>query len=316
MKISSNIMAMAVAAGMCLSLTGCQLYKKFEMPTDSSALAADYAYAKAQPQDSTLLGNLPWTQVFTDPILADLITQALQNNVDYKNAKLNIDIAQANLKGARMAYFPSVALAPSGGTSATSIEGAKNWQWTYNIPLSVSWEVDIFGKLLNSKRSAQAAVVQVEDVAQATRSQIIGAVANCYYAISTLQAQLELQRATAKSWEESVQVMKAMKEAGSTTEAAVVQSEAQLCSILASIKDLETSITTTNTSLSLLVGTMPQDFSIPSGLSLELPGQYQGGIPMSALASRPDVRAQEQALAIAYYATNSARAAFYPSLTI
>lgn len=296
--------------------TGCGIYNKFSMPTDS-ALSAEYVEARSAEPDSTALGNLPWQQVFTDPVLADIIEQALANNVDLKNAKLNIDVAHANLLGARLSYLPSVVLAPNGTGATTSLPGSK-MTWTYQIPLSVSWEIDIFGKLLNNKRSAQAAYEQTQDYEQAVRSQIIGGVANCYYAISAIEGQLALQRQTAVNWAQSVEIMKAMKEAGNTgvTEAAVVQSAAQYQSILASIADLETSLHEANNTLSLLVGVMPQTWEIPAAQSVSLPERFNAGVPMSALANRPDVRAQEKSLAIAFYATNSARAAFYPSLTI
>ncbi len=312
-KLASGILAVAFAA----AASGCHIYQKFEMP-DSSAITREYVEAKSAEVDSTSLGELPWQQVFTDPVLTDLINQALANNVDLKNAKLNIDVAHANMLGARLSYLPSVALAPQGGNSATNLPGGgwSNKNWTYNIPLSVSWEIDVFGKTLNSKRSAETAYEMQKDYEQAVRSQIIGGVANCYYAISTLAAQLELQKQTAKIWEQSVETMKAMKEAGGTTEAAVVQSSAQYYSILASISDLETSLEEANTTLSLLMGQMPQSWPIQPGLSVELPAEFNSGVPMVALANRPDVRAQERQLAIAYYATNSARAAFYPSLSI
>lgn len=312
-KIASGVLAVAFAA----TATGCHIYKKFDMP-DDTALTREYVEAKAAEVDSTSLGSLPWQQVFTDPALQDLINQALENNTDLKNAKLNIDVAHANMLGARLSYLPSVALAPQGANAATSLPGGdwSNKNWTYSIPLSVSWEIDVFGKILNSKRSAEAAYQMSKDYEQAVRSQIIGGVANCYYAVSTLTEQLNLQRATAESWAESVETMKAVKEAGNTTEAAVVQSTAQYYSILASIRDLETSLEEANTTLSLLVGTMPQSWSIKPGQSLELPADFNAGVPMVALANRPDVRAQERQLAIAYYTTNSARAAFYPSLSI
>lgn len=312
-KLASGILAVAFA----VAASGCHIYQKFEMP-DSTALTREYVEAKEVEVDSTALGALPWQQVFTDPVLTDLINQALANNTDLKNAKLNIDVAHANMLGARLSYLPSVALAPQGSNAATSLPGG-GWSdknWTYSIPLSVSWEIDVFGKILNSKRSAEQAYQMSRDYEQAVRSQIIGGVANLYYAISTLNAQLELQRETAKSWAESVEAMKAIKEAGGTTEAAVVQSTAQYYSILASIRDLETSIEQSNTSLSLLLGVMPQSWSIQPGLAIELPADFNAGVPMVALANRPDVRAQERQLAIAYYTTNSARAAFYPSLSI
>lgn len=315
MKFSNKIAAMLLVVAFSVTATGCHIYKKFDMP-DSTPLTAEYAEARAQEVDSTALGNLPWQQVFTEPELVDIINQALENNIDLANAKLNIEVAHANMLGARLSYLPSVMLAPNGGISRTSIKGTTWSDWTYQIPLSVSWEIDIFGKTLNSKRSAEATYEQAQDYEQAVRSQIIGAVANCYYAISTLEGQLELQRRTAKNWEQSVQMMQDVWDAGNTTAAAVVQSSAQYESILASITDLETSLLDMNNTLSLLVGVMPRTWAIPAGQSVELPSDYNTGVPMAALANRPDVRAQERSLAVAYYATNSARAAFYPSLSI
>lgn len=315
MKFSSKTAAVALVAAISASTTSCHIYKKFDMP-DSTALTAEYVEATEAEVDSTALGNLPWQQVFTDPVLTDIINQALDNNVDLKNAKLNIDVAHANMLGARLSYLPSVALAPNASIGRTSIKGTSWSDWSYQIPLSVSWEIDIFGKTLNAKRSAEAMHQQSKDYEQAVRSQIIGGVANCYYAISAIEAQLELQRQTALNWEKSVQLMKDVWEAGNTTAAAVVQSQAQYESILASIADLETSLHEMNTTLSLLVGVMPRTWAIPAAQDVALPAEFNAGVPMVALANRPDVRAQERSLAVAYYATNSARAAFYPSLSI
>lgn len=315
MKKFNKFAAYILVATFSVAATGCHIYQKFDLP-DDSAINREFIEASQAPVDSTALGNLPWQQVFTDPVLADIINQALTNNVDLRNAKLNIDVAHANMQGARLSYLPSVALAPNGGNSKVFIDGAKWSGWTYQIPLSVSWEIDVFGKILNNKRSAEAAYQQSKDYEQAVRSQIIGGVANCYYAISILNGQLELQRATAENWQKTVQMMRDIKEAGGTTEAAVVQSAAQYESILASIADLETSLAEANSTLSLLVGVMPQTWEIPAARYVTLPGEFNAGVPMQALANRPDVRATERSLAIAYYATNSARAAFYPSLSI
>lgn len=308
-----NNIAIAVTAALSISMLGsCGLYKKFEMPQDS-ALAVDYTKARSMQEDSTTFGNLRWQDVFTDPMLADLISQALANNTNLRNAQLNVKMAQAQLKGAKLAYFPSVALAPNG--AGASYSGGK-FNWTYQLPMSVSWEVDIFGKLLNSKRGAQAALYQSEAYGQAVRSQIIAGVAQCYYAISSIESQLELSRKTAENWRQSVEVMKNLKLAGRVNESAVVQSTAQYYSILASITDLEVSLDQAYNTMSLMMNVMPQRWSIPAGLSLEAPQMLRSAIPMCELAARPDVRAAEWSLAQAYYATSSARAAFYPTLAI
>lgn len=308
-----NKIAIALVAALTItSLAGCGIYQKFEMPS-SSALAVDYTKARDMEQDTAAFGNLAWQQVFTDPMLADLISQALENNTNLRNAQLNVAMAQAQLKGARLAYFPSVALAPNGAGSSYS---GNAFNWSYQLPLSVSWEVDIFGKLLNSKRGAQAALYQSEAYAQAVRSGIIAGVAQSFYAISSIESQLKLSRSTAELWKESVEVMKNLKLAGRVNEAAVVQATAQYYSILASITDLEVSLEQANNTMSLLMNVMPQKWSIPAGKSLEAPEMLREEIPMVELAARPDVRAAEWSLAAAYYATASARAAFYPSLGI
>ena len=307
-----KIIYMAVAASLSLSLGSCHIYKKYETP-DSTALTAEYKQARQAEPDSTAFGNLLWEDVFTDPVLVDLINRALAENTSLRNAQLNVDIADAQLRGARLAYLPSLALTPNG--AGASYAGS-DLSWTYTIPATVSWEIDVFAKLLNSKRGAQVAVYKSEAYAQAVRSRIIAGVANCYYAIASVERQLHLYRTTAQLWKESVQMMKDMKEAGRTTEAAVVQMTANYNNVLAGITDLEVSLDQLNNTMSLLMNTMPQTWAVSPDASLQVPEMLIQGVPMLYLAMRPDVAAAEQDLAVAYYATNSVRAAFYPGITI
>lgn len=311
--MTNKSLYIAVATLSISMLSSCSLYKKFEMPQDESALVAEYVKAQEAEVDTTTFGNLRWQEVFTDPMLVDLINQALANNVNMQNAKLNVDIAQAQLKGAKLSYYPSVALAPNGALASYA---GSDFIGTYQIPLAVSWEVDIFGKLLNNKRSAEATVAQTEAYNQAVRSQIIGGVANCYYAIATTKRQIELSRETATLWAESIEVMKNLKLDGRTNEAAIVQSTANYYNLLGSITDMEVALGELNNTMSLLLNVMPQKWSVSSNAYLTMPNIVRAGVPMVELAARPDVKAAELDVAKAYYATNMARAAFYPNLTI
>jgi NodT family efflux transporter outer membrane factor (OMF) lipoprotein len=301
--------AAALGAGM---LSSCHIYKKFDMPQDT-AMTREYVEAKEAPVDSTAYGNLSWQQVFTDPLLQDYINRALANNINLDNAKINVEVARANMLGARLSYLPAVAI---------NANGANAWYpgnevgWNYTIPMAISWEIDVFGKILNNKRSAETAVRMQQDYMQAVRSQIITGVASCFYSIANLNAQLQLSRETADLWKQNVEIMKDYKEAGRVTQAAVVQSQAQYWSILASITDLETALVQANNSMSLLLNEQPQTWAIPADARMENPQVLREGVPMRELAMRPDVRAAEESLAVAYYATNSARAAFYPGLSI
>lgn len=312
MKIN-KIAHAAIGIALVATFTSCNIYKKYETP-QTSALTKAYVEARDAETDSAAFGNLLWEEVFTDPVLAGLISTALENNTNLRNAQLNVEVAQANLRGARLSFLPSLALAPNG--AGASYAGS-DLTWTYSLPAQLSWEIDVFGKLLNGKRSAQAALCRSEAYAQAVRSQIICAVANTYYTIAAIESQLALSRSTSELWKETVETMRNLKEGGrGVTEAAVVQSAANYYSILASITDLETNLDKLNNTMSLLLNQMPQTWNIPADAVLAVPEVLRAGVPMSELAARPDVQAAEQELAAAYYATNSARAAFYPGLTI
>lgn len=309
MKTTKYILTAAVA----LSLSSCHIYKAYELPSENSYVKAFEESTQAAP-DSASLPYLSWDQIFTDPVLQDYIRTALDNNKDLDDAVKNIEIARAQLKGAKLSYLPSVVLNPNGG--AAKYGDSKMDTWTYTIPMAISWEVDVFGKILNRKRGAKVAVDQMEDYYQATRSQIICGVANTYYALMLLNQQLQLTERTSEIWKDQVESMRLMKNAGRVNEAAVVQSEANFWSIMSSIPDLKEAIHQMNNTMSILLHSYPQEYTTSGDMNFDLPATLTSGVPVSYLAVRPDVKAAERGLASAYYTTNSARAAFYPGLTI
>ncbi|MBR5552202.1 MAG: TolC family protein [Muribaculaceae bacterium] len=307
-----NISKIILSTMLVATMSSCHIYNKYELPKDN-AIIGEYQKSLEAPVDSAMLGNLAWNEVFTDTILQRYINQALEVNKDYKNAKLNIDIAHAQLKGAKLSYLPSLTFTPNGG--AASYAGSP-MSLTYSLPLAASWEIDVFGKLLNNKRKAQADLEQTEAYTQAVRSQIIGAVANTYYALVMLNQQLEITKNTASLWEEQVESMVLMKEAGRVNEAAVVQSRANYYYVLSTIPDIENTIHQTNNTLSLLLNTHCQKWDVAQTTEFKTPELLNDGIPVGYLSARPDVKAAEKSFASAFYATNIARTNFYPSLVI
>ncbi|MDE7510047.1 MAG: TolC family protein, partial [Muribaculaceae bacterium] len=279
--MKSNIIIKSLAmVAVASTLSGCHIYQKYSLPEDE-AIIKDYKRAAEMTPDSTTLPYLGWRDVFTDPILQSLIQTALDNNKDLANARLNVDIARAQLKGAKLSYFPSLALSPNGGTASY---GGSHMNWSYTIPLALNWEIDAFGKILNRKRGAEVTVEQTEAYRQAAQSQIVCGVASTYYALVLLNQQLDLTRRTSEIWADQVESMKAMKTVGMVTEAAVVQSEANYYSIMASIPDLEQQIKVTQNTLSLLMNTYPQEWEVTSDLNFEIPMPLSGaGLPLSYL---------------------------------
>lgn len=307
----NKIIKLILPVALTLLLGSCNIYKRYELPAGSERV--EQYRSAVENADSVGLPYMGWEQIFTDAELQRLIRLALENNKDLNNARLNVDIARAQLKGARLSYFPSAAITPN--VAASSYDGS-TMKPTYTIPLALNWEIDAFGKILNRKRGAKATLEQTQAYEQAVRSQIVCGVANTYYALMLLNQQMELTRRTSEIWKEQVETMKLMKEAAMTNEAAVVQSAANYYSIMSNIPDLEESIQTTRSTLILLLNTPDAEINVSDNLDFDIPSEFVNGIPMSYLAARPDVAAAERAMAKAYYATNSARAAFYPSLNI
>ena len=306
------LMAAAVTVALAMVTGSCSLWKKYETPTNVP-LIDTYAQALNAPVDSTSLGNLGWREVFTDPTLQGYIERALASNIDLQNAKIDVDIAQARLQGAKLYYLPSVVFSPNGAGVKV---GDSDMNWGWQLPLTVSWQADIFGQITNQKRAAESVVVQSEAYKQAVQSQIIAAVASTYYTLVSLHNQLDIYTQNSRLCEQTSQLMRDMKESARYTEVAVVQADANYYNVMAAIPDIKLGITQANNTMSLLLNEQRADWPVNARSQLTLPVSIENGVPMSYLAARPDVRAAEQSFAQAYYATNVARANFYPQLTL
>ena len=240
-------------------------------------VVTDGLYGTAETADSTTLGDISWQEMFTDPQLQALIDLALTNNSSFDN----------------------------GAASKT-----------YSIPVTASWQIDIFGGLTNAKRKAKALYLQSREYQQAVRTQLIASVANLYYTLLMLDSQYEVTKETAAKWEESVRTMREMKAAGMTNEAGVAQYEGSYYGIVASLNDIEYSIRETENSLCSVLGEVPHEIVRGRLDEQQLPDNLAVGVPVQMLSNRPDIRQAEYSLMQSFYATNAARSALYPSITL
>lgn len=298
-------------------LSSCHIYKAYDRPEDISAegLYRDTAIVNnTLASDTANFGNVPWREVFTDPQLQAYIEQALTNNADLRTAMLNVESAQAALMSARLSYLPQLSLTPQG--TLTNWNKGEITTKTYNIPVSASWQIDLFGQILNPKRVAQVSLKQAQYNEQAVQTQLIANVANIYYTLLMLDRQLEITENTAEVLKDYVETMQAMYDYGNINSAAIEQSRTSYAQVVASLSDLRQSISETENSFCLILNEPAH--AIERGVLEEqaLPSDFSVGIPLQLLSNRPDVQAAEMALAACYYNTNSARAAFYPQITL
>jgi multidrug efflux system outer membrane protein len=294
----------------------CGIYNKYERPAvnaqglvrDSASLTDTLAVS-----DTASFGNLPWREVFTDTQLQGYIEQALNNNVDMLNAALNVQMAEAQLKAAKLAFLPSFSFSPNGTLS--SWDGGKVVS-TYSLPIQASWSIDLFGHLLNAKRSSQMALLATKDYQVVVKTNLIAGVANTYYSLLMLDKQKQIldsmEVLTKKTWD----MMQLQKRLGQVNETAVSSAEANYYSVCANNIDMQRQIREAENSFSVLLGERPQ--SIPRGDLYEqsLPTSFSTGIGIQMLNNRADVHYAEMSLAECFYNTQQARSNFYPSITI
>ena len=309
----TNIIIIAFAA---LSLTGCKsLYGNYERPdVKTSGIVRDPVDDKAALAGSSDFGNLPWRSVFTDPQLQTLIEKALENNPDLLNAALNIDIAEQQLRASKLAFLPSVVFAPNGsishfGTHTSSTQA-------YTLPITASWDVDLFGKLRSQKKAAQMALIQSRDYKVAVQTNLICNVANLYYTLLMLDRQKQIvddmSGLTKNTWD----MMKLQMEFGRARSTSVQSAEAAYYSVQTQGADIKRQIRETENTLSLLLGEPAQSIARGSLENQSLPTKFSGGIGVQLLSNRADVHANEMALAQCFYNIQEARSRFYPALNI
>ncbi|MBR1768201.1 MAG: TolC family protein [Prevotella sp.] len=309
-----KLMIMMSAA---LLLTSCGLYNKYERPdVDTKGLVRDTVSLTdtLAVADTTSFGNLPWRSLFTDPQLQTLIQQGLDNNPDLLNAALNVHMVNEALKIAKLAFLPSVAISPQGTLS--SFDGAAATK-SYSLPVTASWNVDLFGNLLSVKRSTQMQLIATKDYQTVVKCNVISAIANLYYTLLMLDRQIEIvsdmELLTKDTWDK----MKFMHDNRVGYRSTAVQSaEAAYYQVQTQKIDLQRQVREMENSLSLLLGQPGQ--AIPRGRfeGQYLPSEFSTGVGIQMLANRADVHANEMALAQCFYDVETARSRFYPSITV
>lgn len=315
MKKISILMTMGLAA---VVFTGCKsLYGQYERPdVNTKGLVRDPVSMTdtLATTDTTSFGNLPWRSLFTDPLLQQHIQTALNNNVNMLNAALNVKMVEEQLKVAKLAFLPGVSFTPQGTLSSFDFGKATK---AYSLPISASWNVDLFGSLLNAKRNAQMQLLGTKDYQTVVQTNIVSNVANLYYTLLLLDRQLEILNDMSTLTKDTWEKMKVMQQTRIGYRSTAVQSaESGYLSVQAQMVDMQRQIREVENSLSLLMGQPAQTIARGKFDQQSLPEQYSTGVGIQLLQNRADVHAAEMQLAQCFYNVNAARSRFYPNITI
>ena len=296
-------------------MMACDTFKSLHGEYESQAtIPADiYGADVVLGADSASVALLSWREFFIDPLLQQLIDTALMRNTDVNSARIAIEQSEASFEAAKQAFFPSVYFSPS--ASISSFGGSKPSK-TYNLPLQVNWDIDAFGSIKDQKRKSEAVLMQAQVREQAVRANIVSAVAQQYSTLLLLDQQLEILSATDSLWNVSLVTQKILWENGKSYSTAVNQMESSYLSVKTSIVDTRRSIRQVENSLCRLLAIPPQHIKRSRLGRYSLPRRFDTGVPALLLQYRPDVRLADLAMAEAFYNTQAARAAFYPSLSL
>ena len=250
---------------------------------------------------------LPWKSFFTDPLLQELIDSALVRNLDLTLAGKRVKEAEAILNSSKLGYLPSLSVSPS----YTITSGG-----SYDIPLTLDWGVQGFGSITNRLRETKALVLQASDEENAVKSRLVAGVAEAYFNLQMLDRQYEIIESTEQVWNKLLETQKALMQNGRTYSTAVDQMEASLLNVKIQKSDILREIEDSEASICLMLGMVPGDIRRSPWGEYSIPESICTGLPAQLLENRPDVRSAGRNVEAAYYVTNQARSAMFPSLSL
>ena len=302
--------------------TACKVGKNYQRPqVDLPKQFNTIAYA-----DTSSIADVEWRKFFADTTLQGLIDRGIKYNYDLQIALKRIDIADQQVKQAKLLLTPELNLQVSGQYNRFSKNGisgvtsgvtGSNHYEDYNANLGLSWEIDTWGKIRRQKEVVLSQFLQTYEATKAVQTKLVSDIAQGYYNMLMLEKQLEIAKQNLSLADTTVQQTTLLKNAGETNLLAVEQAEAQRQTTALLIPQLEQNIAIQQNALQILTGQLPGAVVHSSHLDdMQLPAQLPVGLPAAILSRRPDVRSSEMALAAANADVGAKQGNLYPSLTI
>ena len=301
---------------LCLAFASCGIYNKYTSKSEISPEAFGVTEDVKAAQGDKSIAELSWREFFTDPLLQQLIDSVLARNTDFNSARIAVEQAQASLRAAKLGYLPSISFGPSAGVNSFLSEGSLKPTWTYNVPLQINWDLDLFAVNTNQKRKAKAVLAQAEARKQVVQANLISAVVQQYCMLQLLDRQLEILLSTDSLWNASLETQRALWENGKAYSTSVNQMESSYLNVKTQIVDVRRSIRNVENSICQLLAITPQHINRNRWNNYELPQRISTGLPAQLLENRPDIKMADHLLEEAFYNTQAARAAFYPNISL
>lgn len=321
MKRNHSILYILLSATVILA--SCKVGKNYQRPT----VAVPKQFNNTSFADTSSIADVPWRSFFTDTTLQNLIDRGIRYNYNLQIAVKRIDIANQQVKQAKVLLLPTLDLQVNGqydymsknslnGLSTSSFLGARHVE-DYNAALNLSWEIDIWGKIRRQKEEVLAQYLQTYEATRAVQTQLVADIAQGYFNLLMLDKQLSIAQMNLSLSDTTLKLTSLLKNAGETTQLGVQQAEAQRQATALLVPQLEQSIALQENALQLLTGQLPGPISRSAKLDeFAVPANLPTGLPAAIVSRRPDVRSSEMALVAANAQVGVAQGNMYPSLSI
>lgn len=295
-----------------------------ERPSTTSSLPTPESWSQGDAQTTASLDTAAlsgWWSQFQDPVLDQLIVDALANSPDIRTALSKIEQARAERKVERSSLFPSISAGVSGSGQKTRDHNAhtSTSSDSYSASLDASWEIDLFGKQRLSLAAATADLAQTQENYHAAQVSLAAEVATAYINLRSAESRLAIVRRTLETREETTQLTQWREQAGVGSALDSRQAVASLEQARASIPSLQQTLTETRNQLAILCGRIPGSLDTLIGEKASVPSvssDIASGIPAETLRQRPDVRAAGYAVQAAAARSSSARRDRLPTLSL
>lgn len=306
---------------LALLLAGCTVGPAYQRP---ELAAPENHRALTTPAEAESLADVPWWEVFQDPVLHDLVNEALANNHDLRIAAARVEEARARAGVAKSYLYPELNLTAGYGLDEASLttdppqatSGDRRYE-NLNASFALSWEIDLFGRLRRQNESAMAVFLATDEARQGVVLTLVADVARAYFVLRELDLELEIARRTLALNDQTVTFYRDRLEGGISNKLEVNQAIATRARTAATIPELERQIAAQENLLSFLLGRSPGPITRGTALTDQyLPPAVPAGLPSALLDRRPDVRQAEQLLVSANADVGAAKALFYPTISL
>ena len=300
----------SAVALLSLLLTGCTVGPKYNRP----ALQPPTNFYAERQISASSEADLAWWDLFKDPVLQSLIREGLKNNYDLQLAMARVEQERAFAGVTRSQYFPQVGYGASvSGQQALLIEN--HTYYSYNF--SAIWEIDLFGRIRKLNEAQRAVYFASEDARRDVRLLVLSEVAQGYFQLRALDADLEIARRTVQSFQDTLDLFQKKFEGGAASGLEVARAQAALSNVAAVIPDLRRQIVAQEVELNLLLGRNPGPIDRGSALTEQFdPPEVPTGLPSQLLERRPDLHQVEEFLIAANANVGVAKANFFPTISL